>query len=74
MTGGVVASCLDLPDLWLAKATAGRPKDYQFCHDLANNKPVDKDALTTRLNSAPDLPDPVRTAVTTSITAASQPR
>ena len=31
MTNGVVAWCLDLHDLWLAKAIAGRPKDYEFC-------------------------------------------
>ncbi len=33
-TEGVVAWCLEVHDLWLAKAVAGRPKDLEFCGAL----------------------------------------
>ena len=42
MTNGVVAWCLDLHDLWLSKAIAGRPKDYEFSRALANNGVVNR--------------------------------
>ncbi len=33
-TAGVVAWCLEVHDLWLSKAVAGRPKDLEFCAAL----------------------------------------
>jgi len=72
MTNGVVAWCLDLHDLWLAKAIAGRPKDYEFCRALVNSGLVNKNTLTTRLGSVPDLADPVHAAVATLIDSTSQ--
>jgi len=63
MTNGVVAWCLDLHDLWLAKAIAGRPKDYEFCRALANNGLVNQGTLTTRLGYVPDLAEAVRSAI-----------
>ena len=72
MTNGVVAWCLDLHDLWLAKAVAGRPKDYEFCHALANEGLVSKDTLQTRLGRVPDLADAVRVSVSDLIESTSQ--
>jgi len=55
MTSGVVAWCLDLHGLWLSKAVAGRPKDYEFCRALANNGFVNEGTLAARLDRIPDL-------------------
>ena len=74
MTNGVVAWCLDLYDLWLAKAIAGRPKDYEFCRALVNSGLVNTDTLATRLGSVLDLADPVHAAVATLIDSTSQSR
>lgn len=74
MTNGVVAWCRDLHDLWLAKATAGRPKDYEFCRALAEDGLVNEHTLTTRLDHIPDLAEPVRAAVVTLISSASRSR
>ncbi|MEN8115014.1 MAG: DUF6036 family nucleotidyltransferase [Actinomycetota bacterium] len=60
MTDGVVAWCLELHDLWLAKAVAGRPKDYEFCRALTAHELVDKAVLIERLQLVPGLADPVR--------------
>ena len=73
-TNGVVAWCLELHDLWLAKAAAGRPKDYEFCSALAREGFVDADTLEERLNLMTDLTDPVRAAVSTLIASTSQDR
>ena len=72
MTNGVVAWCLDLHDLWLSKAVAGRPKDYEFCRALANNGLVNEDTLQTRLDRVPDLADAVRVSVSALIESTSQ--
>ena len=72
MTNGVVAWCLDLHDLWLAKAVAGRPKDYEFCRALANEGLVDQETLQTRLGRVPDLADAVRVSVSALIESTSQ--
>ena len=72
MTNGVVAWCLDLHDLWLAKAVAGRPKDYEFCRALANEGLVDQETLQTRLGRVPDLADAVRVSVSDLIESTSQ--
>ena len=69
-TNGVVAWCLDLHDLWLAKAVAGRPKDYEFCRALATDGLVSEDTLVTRLGHVPDLAEPVRAAVAALIVSA----
>ena len=72
LTNGVVAWCLDLHDLWLAKAVAGRPKDYEFCRALANKGLVDQETLQTRLGRVPDLADAVRVSVSALIESTSQ--
>ena len=72
MTNGVVAWCLDLHDLWLPKAVAGRPKDYEFCRALANKGLVDQETLQTRLGRVPDLADAVRVSVSALIESTSQ--
>lgn len=46
---GVVAWCLEVHDLWLAKAFAGRPKDREFCAALLRTGAVDVDVLQSRL-------------------------
>lgn len=33
-TNGVVAWCLEVHDLWISKAVAGRPKDTECCRAL----------------------------------------
>jgi len=33
-TNGVIAHCLEIHDLWISKAIAGRPKDLEFCAAL----------------------------------------
>lgn len=72
MTNGVVAWCLELHDLWLAKAIAGRPKDYEFCRALAADGLVNEDTLVTRLSHVSDLAEPVRAAVAILIASATQ--
>lgn len=71
MTNGVVAWCLELHDLWLAKAVAGRSKDFEFCRSLAASGLVNEDTLKTRLGQVPQLADPVRAAVAALIESAS---
>ena len=46
-TNGVVAWCLELHDLWLAKAVAGRPKDYEYCLALAREGFVDSNCRSS---------------------------
>ena len=71
-TNDVVAWCLELHDLWLAKAVAGRPKDYEFCRALVREGFVDPDTLEERLDLMADLADPVRSAALTLIASTSQ--
>jgi len=73
-TGGVVAWCLDLHDLWLAKAVAGRPKDLEFCRAFVHEGHVDPDVLRQRFESITDLTDPVITVVSSLIDATSHDR
>ena len=73
-TGGVVAWCLDLHDLWLAKAVAGRPKDLEFCRAFVHEGHVDPDVLRKRFKSITDLTDPVITVVSSLIDATSHDR
>lgn len=48
-TNGVTAYCLELHDLWISKALAGRPKDREFCDELLQKKYVDSQTLKERL-------------------------
>lgn len=54
-TGGVVAWCLELHDLWISKAIAGRPKDREFCRALLEAGHVDRVTLTDRLSDVAGL-------------------
>ena len=67
MAEGVVAWCLDLHDLWLSKAVAGRPKDFEFCRALARRDLMDQNILRHRLQSMADLAAPMRESVATLI-------
>ena len=62
-TRGVVAWCLDLHDLWIAKAIAGRPKDRAFCQALLRTRAVEPRRLRERLVQVPALDPLVRDAV-----------
>ena len=62
-TGGVVARCLEVHDLWISKAIAGRPKDREFCRALADAGLVRGGVLRRRLAAVEDLDERVRTAV-----------
>lgn len=48
-TAGVTALCLELHDLWISKAIAGRPKDREFCRALLERVLVDPAVLRRRL-------------------------
>lgn len=62
-TRGVTAWCLELHDLWVSKAVAGREKDREFCRALLQRGVVMPDVLTSRLESVPALDPRVRSAV-----------
>ena len=55
--GGATAMCLDIHDLWLSKAAAGRKKDREFCAAVAEMGLVDPATLYVRLDGMP-LPEP----------------
>ena len=73
-TGGVVAWCLDLHDLWLAKAVAGRPRDLEFCGAFVDDGQVDPDVLRERFKLITGISDPVIAAVSSLIDARSRSR
>jgi len=52
-TNGRVGFCLDLVDLFLSKAVAGREKDREFCMELLEHKHVQ---LTHVLEVLPTMP------------------
>ena len=54
-TNGVTAYCLELNDLWLSKAVAGRRKDREFCEALIERNLVDVSTLRQRLKKVPGL-------------------
>ena len=56
-TGGATAMCLDIHDLWLSKAAAGRDKDREFCAAVAEMGLVDPATLSARLDGM-SLPEP----------------
>ncbi|MEI6739566.1 MAG: DUF6036 family nucleotidyltransferase [Gemmatimonadaceae bacterium] len=68
-TRGVVAWCLDLHDLWIAKAIAGREKDRAFCKALLRVNAVDPFRLRERLDAVTALDPAVRAAVAARIPA-----
>ena len=68
-TNGVTALCLEVHDLWISKAIAGRTKDIEFCKALMVGGLVKKSALVKRLASVPKLEDRVRQAVAKRIPA-----
>jgi hypothetical protein len=59
-TNGVIGWCLDLHDLWIAKAVAGRPKDVEYCRAFLTRGIVDGDILRQRLAETNGLADAVR--------------
>lgn len=61
-TKGVVAWCLELHDLWISKAVAGRDKDREFCLALLKSRLVQPNVLRTRLDAVPGLDERVRAA------------
>lgn len=50
---GVAALCLELHDLWISKAIAGRSKDREFCDALLEAGLVSREVLTSRLADLP---------------------
>jgi hypothetical protein len=66
-THGVVAWCLEVHDLWLSKAVAGRPKDIEFCAVLISRGLVSGERLRGRLATMAGLDDRVRAAVVAQI-------
>ena len=62
-TRGVTAWCLELHDLWVSKAVAGREKDREFCQALLQRGVVMPDVLTSRLEMVPALDPRVGNAV-----------
>ncbi|MEX2049469.1 MAG: DUF6036 family nucleotidyltransferase [Gemmatimonadota bacterium] len=62
-TSGVRALCLEVHDLWIAKAIANRPKDVEFCKALVARGIVDSAILVARLARVPELDPRVRSMV-----------
>lgn len=62
-TQGVIAWCLEIHDLWLSKAIAGREKDLEFCRALVARQLVRTDVLSERLGLVEGLDARVRVAV-----------
>ncbi len=62
-TNGVVAWCLELHDLWIAKAVAGRAKDIDFCRALIGADLVEPSVLQKRLASTTAIDVAVRARV-----------
>ncbi len=62
-TRPVMAWCLEIHDLWISKAIAGREKDLEFCAALLRAGAVDPKVLTKRLADVRGLADEVREAV-----------
>jgi hypothetical protein len=72
-TGGVAALCLELHDLWISKAVAGRPKDNEFCRVFLREGLVHADVLRDRLSTTRDLPRAVVERIRTLIDNSSAP-
>ncbi len=66
-TNGITALCLELHDLWLSKAVAGREKDKEFCRALLEHDLVDPSLLRRRLDQIPDLKPKIQERIRGSI-------
>ncbi|OGQ79094.1 MAG: hypothetical protein A2289_03000 [Deltaproteobacteria bacterium RIFOXYA12_FULL_58_15] len=66
-TRGVEAHCLEIHDLWIAKAIANRPKDIEFCNALKKRRLVRVQVLSERLKKVHAIDDAVRAMVVTRI-------
>ena len=55
-TNGVTALCLELHDLWISKALAGRAKDREFCSEFLKRKLVQAKILNERLRAVTGQP------------------
>lgn len=64
----IVAWCLEIHDLWISKAVAGRPKDMDFCSALRKAGAVDAATLLRRLATVPGLGEETRKIVQRQIT------
>ena len=62
-TRPVVAWCLEIHDLWISKAIAGRLKDLEFCAALLKAGAVDPGVLMRRLATVAGLGKEVQNAV-----------
>jgi hypothetical protein len=51
----LVAWCLEMHDLWISKAVAGRRKDVEFCAALLRERLTDPAVLRRRLEATPGL-------------------
>jgi hypothetical protein len=71
-TGGVVALCLEVHDLWVSKAVAGRPKDAEFCLAFVREGLVALDTLRDRLATTAGLPGAVIERIETLIDSSSE--
>jgi len=63
-TNGITAYCLEINDLWISKAIAGRPKDIEFCKSLINENLVKARTLLSRLKKVTDINPIIREKVT----------
>lgn len=72
-TNGVVAWCLELHDLWIAKAIANRQKDREFCRALLEGGRVEVATLGERLAQVEQLTDEQRAVVEAFIRSLSGP-
>ncbi len=59
-TNGVRALCLEPHDLWISKAIAGRPKDWDFCEALVKRGLVKTRTLQRRLGKVENLDVDIR--------------
>lgn len=72
-TRGATGWCLDVHDLAIAKAVAGREKDIEFLRDVVANGMVERTTLDARL-AATDLDDARRAVVAGRLARARQAR
>ena len=62
-TNGIIALCLEVHDLWLSKAVAGREKDIEFCRVLLDRAIVKRELLRARLSTMSAIDDSVRESI-----------
>lgn len=56
-TQGITGLCLEVHDLAISKYVAGRPKDLEFTHALANHRMTAAPVLSARLKSTELIPE-----------------